>query len=237
MDSKMAEKQKTNSGEYASHGVEILIERLRNEGVVEGKSQAEALIAEAREKSADIQEQAQAEADSIIANARKKADALKAAGQDALELAARDTHLKLRETIMERFSGEVSRLVGTVMEPENFMEKLVLQVAGRVSEQAELGKQNNFSIKLPEDVVGIEDLRKNPEELKEGTLAHFVLSVMAGLLREGIDLQTTTEFDRGIKVYLKKGDVEVDLTDQAITAVLLDHLQPRFRALLEGVVK
>ena len=233
----MTEKQKTNSSEYTSHGVEILIERLRNEGVVEGKSQAEALITEARKNAAVIQEQAQAEAESIIANARKKADALKAAGQDALELAARDTHLKLRETIMDRFSGEVSRLVGAVMEPEDFMEKLVLQVAGRVSEQAELGEQNNFSIKLPEDVVGIDDLRKHPEELKEGTLAHFVLSVMAGLLREGIDLQSTTEFDRGIKVYLKEGDVEVDLTDQAISAVLLDHLQPRFRALLEGVVK
>jgi len=233
----MAEKQKTHSSEYASHGVEILIERLRDEGVVEGKQQAEALIVAARKKASAIQEQAQSEAESIIAEARKTADALKSAGQDALELAARDAHLKLRETIMERFSGEVSRLVGAVMEPEEFMEKLVLQVAGRVSEQAELDKQKSYSIKLPEDIIGIEDLRKNPEELKEGTLAHFVLSVMAGLLREGIDLKTSAEFSRGIKIYLQDGNVEVDLTDQAITAVLLDHLQPRFRALLEGVVK
>lgn len=32
-------------------------------------------------------------------------------------------------------------------------------------------------------------------------------------------------------------EVEVDLTDQAIAKLLLRHLQPRFRALLEGVIR
>jgi V/A-type H+-transporting ATPase subunit E len=31
--------------------------------------------------------------------------------------------------------------------------------------------------------------------------------------------------------------VVLDLSDQAVAAALLEHLQPRFRALLEGVVK
>jgi V/A-type H+-transporting ATPase subunit E len=138
---------------------------------------------------------------------------------------------------MQRFSGEVRRLVGKIMEPEAFMEKLILQVVDRVSGQAKLEKQTKFSLKLPQGVIGIEELRKTPEELKEGTLSHFVLSVMATLLREGIELKASTEFDQGIKIYLKEGDVEVDLTDQAISSVLMEHLQPRFRALLEGVVK
>ncbi len=233
----MTEKQTNSLSQYASHGVEALIERLRNEGVAEGKQQAEAIIAEARQKAAEINERASTEAEAIIKKARKQADDFKSAGEDALKLAARDAHLKLRETIMQRFSEEVNRLVGKAMEPDMFMEKLVLQVVGRVSEQAKLKEQDGFTIKLPEDVIGIEDLRKNPEELEQGTLAHFVLSIMATLLRQGIELQPTSEFDRGIKIYLKDGQVEVDLTDQAVAAVLLEHLQPRFRALLEGVVK
>ena len=117
------------------------------------------------------------------------------------------------------------------------MEKLVLQVAGRAREQAGLDREERLTIKLPETVIGIDDLRKNPEELKEGTMAHFVLSVMASLLREGITYQPSGDIGAGLKIYLKDGDVEVDLTDEAITAVLLEHLQPRFRALLEGIVK
>ncbi len=233
----MTEKQTNHLNQYASHGVEALIERLRNDGVAEGAKQAEAIIVEARKKAVEINERANIEAEAIIKNARKEADALKSAGEDALKLAARDAHLKLREAIMQRFTEEVNRLVGRAMEPDAFMEKLVFQVVGKVTEQVKLKEQDGFTIKLPEDVIGIEDLRKNPEELEQGTLAHFVLSIMASLLRKGIELQPASEFNRGIKIYLKDGHVEVDLTDQAVAAVLLEHLQPRFRALLEGVVK
>ncbi len=233
----MANKVKIDSSDYASYGVEALIKRLRDEGVEEGKTQAEQLVQEACQKSAAIKEQARQEAKEIVENARKEAEALKAAGRDALELAARDAHLKLRELVMDRFSDEVRHLVGKVMEPEPFMEKLILQVVGRARDQAGLDKQERLHIKLPENLVGIDDLRKNPEELKEGTLAHFVLSVMASLLREGITYQPAGDVSAGLKVYLKDGDVEVDLSDEAIAAVLLEHLQPRFRALLEGIVK
>jgi len=34
-----------------------------------------------------------------------------------------------------------------------------------------------------------------------------------------------------------KGNITIDLTDEAIAALLLQHLQPRFRAVLEGIVK
>ncbi len=233
----MVEKEKTSSSDHASFGVEALIERLRDEGVGAGKNQADELIHDARQKASSIKDQARKEAEEIVANARKEAEALKAAGKDALELAARDAHLKLRELVMNRFSDEVRRLVGKVMEPEPFMEKLILQVAGRARDEAGLDKEDKLNIKLPEDLICIDDLRKNPEELKEGTLAHFVLSVMASLFREGITYQPAGDVTCGLKVYMKDGDVEVELTDEAITAVLLEHLQPRFRALLEGIVK
>ncbi|MEE9396094.1 MAG: hypothetical protein V3V31_03685 [Methylococcales bacterium] len=233
----MVEKETANSSNHASFGVEVLIERLRDEGVVEGKNQAEQLIFDARKKASSIKNQARKEAEEIVASAHKEAEALKTAGKDALELAARDAHLKLRELVMNRFSDEVRRLVGKVMEPEPFMEKLILQVAGRARDEAGLDKEDTLNIRLPENLIRIDDLRKNPENLKEGTLAHFVLAVMASLFREGITYQPAGDVTSGLKVYLKDGDVEVDLSDEAITAVLLEHLQPRFRALLEGVVK
>lgn len=233
----MVENNKLDASNHASYGVEALIEKLRDKGVGAGEAESDRIIAEAKQKARAIKQQAQQEADEIIFEARKETEALKAAGKDALELAARDAHLKLRELLMTRFNDEVRRLVGHIMEPEPFMEKLILQVAGRARDEAGLDKEENISIKLPENLIHIDDLRKNPEQLKEGTMAHFVLSVMASLFREGITYKPSGEIASGLKVYLKGGDVEVDLTDEAVSAVLLEHLQPRFRALLEGIVK
>jgi V/A-type H+-transporting ATPase subunit E len=233
----MSEQVETKSRNHASMGVESLIDRLRDEGVGAGRDESEKIITEARQKAAMIKQQAQQEAEDIVSSARKEADAFKAAGKDALELAARDAHLKLREVVMNRFNEEVQRLVGKVMAPEPFMEKLILQVVGRVRDNTGLDKEDKLSIKLPEDLINIDDLRKKPEELKEGTMAHFVLSVMASLFKEGISYQPSGNINAGLKVYMDEGNVEVDLSDEAISAVLLEHLQPRFRALLEGVVK
>jgi len=233
----MVENVKQKASNHASFGVEALIEKVRDKGVRAGQVEADRIIAEARLKAVAIKKQAQQEADKMIADASKQTEALKAAGKDALKLAARDAHLKLRELLMTRFSDEVRRLVGHIMEPQPFMEKLILQVAGRARDEAGLDKQDTLSIKLPDSLIRIDDLRKNPEELKEGTMAHFVLSVMAGLFRAGITYCPAGDVKTGLKIYLKDGDVEVDLTDEAVSAVLLEHLQPRFRALLEGVVK
>ena len=233
----MSEKVDNKSNNQASMGVESLINRLRNEGVEAGQSESERIISEARQQATLIKQKAQQEAEQIVSTARKEAKAFKAAGNDALLLAARDAHLKLREVVMNRFSEEVQRLVGKVMAPEPFMEKLILQVVGRVRDESGIDKEDKLSITLPEDLINIDDLRKNPEELKEGTMAHFVLSVMASLFKEGINYQPSGTINAGLKVYMNDGNVEVDLTDEAITGVLLEHLQPRFRALLEGVVK
>jgi V/A-type H+-transporting ATPase subunit E len=40
----------------------------------------------------------------------------------------------------------------------------------------------------------------------------------------------------GIRIVMKDSGVVVDLTDAAVADVILRHLQPRFRAMLEGVV-
>jgi V/A-type H+-transporting ATPase subunit E len=36
---------------------------------------------------------------------------------------------------------------------------------------------------------------------------------------------------------LQEGEIQVDLTPERVAEVLLEHLHPRFRAILEGTVK
>ncbi len=233
----MSEKANLKTSDHTSIGVETLISRLRDEGVEAGRSESARIITDAEQKAASIKQQAQQKADEIVADARKQADAFVAAGNDALQLAGRDAHLKLREVVMQRFSEEVQHLVGNAMAPEPFMEKLILQLVGRTSEESGLDKEDKLSIELPERLIDTDDLCKKPEDLEEGTMAHFVLSIMANVLKKGISYRPSGDINAGLKVYLDDGTVEIDLTDEAISAVLLEHLQPRFRALLEGVSK
>jgi V/A-type H+-transporting ATPase subunit E len=52
-----------------------------------------------------------------------------------------------------------------------------------------------------------------------------------------VALEVTPETRPGIRIRLVDRDVEIDLTDASVAALLLQHLQPRFRAFLEGMVR
>lgn len=220
-----------------SSGVEALIERLRDEGVADGRRQAQELITEARHESERILAEAKDEAEAILRQAREEAEMVRNAGEEALRTAMRDTVLKMKGHLSTRFSEEVRRLVAAEMAQEAFLEQLILEVAGRVRRDAGLDRAAQIEILLPEDVVGLEELRRHPEKLREGSLSHFVLSVASGLLRDGVELRSSDRLAGGIRVSLQGGEIQVDLTPDKVAEVLLEHLHPRFRAILEGTVK
>jgi len=220
-----------------SSGVEALIERLRDEGVANGRRQADELIVEARHESEQILADAKTEAEAILRQARSEADMVRNAGEEALHTAMRDTVLKMKGHLSTRFSEEVRRLVAADMAQEAFLERLILEVAGRTRRDAGLDKADKIEILLPEDVVGLEELRRHPEKLREGSLSHFVLSVANGLLRDGVELRSSDRLEGGIRIILQGGEIQVNLTPDKVAEVLLEHLHPRFRAILEGTVK
>ena len=220
-----------------SSGVEALIERLRDEGVNSGLQQADVLITQARHESEQILADAKREAEGILRQARSEAEMVRNAGEEALRTAMRDTVLKMKGHLSTRFSDEVRRLVAADMAQEAFLEQLILEVAGRVRRDVGLDKVDKIEILLPEDVVGLEELRRHPEKLRAGSLSHFVLSVANGLLRDGVELRSSDRLEGGIRIILQGGEIQVDLTPDKVAEVLLEHLHPRFRAILEGTVK
>lgn len=224
------------SASDAAPGVKALIERLRNEGVAAGRSEAERIVAEAEQRAATIVAQAEAKARQLVDGAQREADALKAAGENALEVAARDAVLKLRSQLSSRLSDEVRRLMGEATRDHALLQQMILEVAGRARRDYNLDAQARLQIVLPEEVVGIEELRRRPEELKEGTLTHFVVGLAGEMLRAGVEFTSAPGFG-GIKLRLVDSEVEIDLTDRAIAGIILEHLQPRFRAVMEGIVR
>lgn len=221
----------------ASSGVEALIDRLRHEGVVRGREEAQGIVAEAERRASAIEQEAKARAEEILRQARGEAERTRAAGEDALRVAMRDTILKMKGHLSTRFSEEVRRLVAADLAQEAFLERLILEVAGRARREAALDSADELEVLLPAGVVALEELRRRPEELREGSLSHFVLSVAKTLLRDGVSFGSDVDLEGGIRIRLRGGEIQVELTPERVAEVLLEHLHPRFRAILEGTVK
>jgi V/A-type H+-transporting ATPase subunit E len=229
-------KLKVDEG-VVSSGVDNLIRRLREDGVAEGKAEAERIIAEARSRAAGIVEEAERKAEQTTSSARSEAEGIVKGGKEALHIAMRDTVLTLKGQLTELVSDQVRRLITKEMHQEDFLIRLILEVAGKVRSESDLDREESMEVLLPSSLIGVEDLRKDPLDLSEGTLSHFIVSVANDVLREGVELRNDEGLECGVRLYLRDKDVHIDLTDEAVAGLLLEHLQPRFRAILEGMVR
>lgn len=219
----------------AASGVEALVERLREEGVAAGRQQAQAIVADAERRADWLVRQAQEEAERLRNQAREEAERFRRAGEDALRVAARDGVLELSAALGRSFAEQVHWLVSHQLRDDDFLRRLIIEVAGRARPQLEAAAR--VEVLLPREVVGLDELRRRPEELKEGSLSHFVLAVAGQVLRDGVSFTVSDQPGRGIQIRLVEEDVEIDLSDRTVADLLLRHLQPRFRAILEGVVR
>lgn len=229
--------KQTTDDKKLSSGVDELIAKLRDEGVSAGRAEADSIVGDARVRAQKILDKANADARERIEGARKESDAYRAAGEAALKTAMRDTVLDMKTALMERFSSDLKRLVSHQMQDPEVLKQMILEVAGRARADGEVGDADELEVLLPEEVVGLEELRVNPEELRKGRLTKFVLGLTGEMLRQGVAFSGSQDIAAGIQIQLKDKDITLDLTEKAVAALLLQHLQPRFRAILEGIVK
>lgn len=225
------------SAHRTASGLETLIARLRDEGVMAGRSEADRMIDEAQARARAIIDRAEADARTKLEQARKEAEGLRRGGEEALRCAARDTVLELKEMLTRRFADDVGKTVSSVMRDDEMLRRMILAVASRAREEGGIDQSSETEVILPRSAVGLDELQKNPEELREGTLTHFVAATAREMLREGVSFGRADDDAEGIRIKLHDRGVTVDITDRAVAEAMLEHLQPRFRALMEGVVK
>jgi transketolase len=215
--------------------IECLRQReLRNEGVGHGRAEAEKIVKDARADAQTTLSKAREEADQIVSRARSEATNLEKAGRQALEVAARDTVLDLKNRLSQRVAREVKHLVNEEVQREEILEKLILEVAGKAREKT-VGP-GPVEVLLPEKIVSMEDIAKDPAHLQASPLGRFASLVTSNMLRQGVTLNSSPNVKAGIKVRLTDKGIDLDLSDNAIADLLMQHLQPRFQALLEGIV-
>jgi len=217
-----------------SSGVQELIDRLKEKGVEEGKQEADQLIADARRRATETLDEARREAAEIVRKAKEEADRIRAAGEEALRLAGRDTLLALKEEISEQFGSQVRRLVSHCLRDEKFVERLILEIAGRAVPK---DSRQPMEVLLPEDMAPPEEVRGQAKGVKEGTLSHFVLGLAGDMIRDGVTFGVAADNTPGVTVRMVEDDVEITFNEKALAEFLLRHLLPRFRAMMDGIVQ
>lgn len=218
-----------------SHGVDALIDKLRNDGVAAGQAEAEKLRAEAKAEAARIVAEAKREAEELKKKARTETDNYRAAGEEALNTAMRDAVLTMKAGLTDRFKADVERLVTKEMSDPELLRQMILEVVGRAGAGANL--DGKVSVILPARVATQEDIKQNADDIQSGKLTKYVLGLTAKMLRENVELHAADDVQEGIRVRAEDQGVVLDLTDKAVASLLMEHLQPRFRAVLEGVIR
>lgn len=218
----------TNQTSQAS-GVQELIARIRDDGVRAAKQEAEKIIAQARREAARVVADAKARSDEMLQRARAEVESFKHAALEALKMAARDTRLQLEAEVLAAFERHVKRLIAPVTHDGSFMRALILELAGRAANDTL--KDRRLQILVSDLLAGKE--REN-EELDTG-IREGVLGISSDMLREGVEIIPSSEVTGGARVRVVGDNVEFDLSDEAISTLLLKFLLPRYRAILEGI--
>jgi len=207
-----------------SSGVKELIDRIRDEGVHSARAEADRILTEAKARAARIVTDAKAEAAAIKKEARAAMEREQTATIEALRIAARDTELELRAAIMSGFEEHVRRLVTDVTTDGSVLRDMILVLSGRAAD--ELLKDKDAVILVP-DRLADEVSAELDEFLKRSAGA-----LSADVLRQGIELIPSSEVQGGARVRLVGEDLEIDMSNEALSEMMLKLLLPRYRKIL-----
>ena len=213
--------------EREANGVQQLIDRIRTDAVAASRAEAEAIVAQARAEAAALLEAAARERDELQKKAHREIEIEKRAARAAVHTAARDVTLGLKAGLVATFEAHVRRLVTDTLRDPALMKTLVLVIAGRVA--------NEVLVDEKLEIIVSALLDETPSETMPTVVRDGILGISHEILREGVELRTSPRVDAGAKVHIVGKAVEVDLTEDAISQMLLGYLTPRFRWILEGV--
>lgn len=210
--------------DVTSSGVQALIDRIRDEGVQSALEEAARILTEAKAQAARIVSDAKSEAATMKKEAKTAIETEREAAIEALRMAARDTELELRTAVLAAFEEHVRRLVTDVTVDRSVLRDMILVLAGRAAE--DLIKDRDATVLVPERLAD-----EAPPELEE-FLRRTALALSGDVLRNGIELIPSSKVRGGALVRLVDDDLEIDLTDEALSEMMLKLLLPRYRKIL-----
>ncbi|MFO8014701.1 MAG: hypothetical protein R6X20_15495 [Phycisphaerae bacterium] len=197
--------------------IESFVSKLQNEGVEVGRKEAEKIRAEAQDEADRIIKEAEEKADRIRQDAEREAEDTRQRGRTDLELAARDTVLRLRETLNRALrtvlaSGTVESLGDT-----DFLKGLIHDVVMQYA-QADQEGQTRVEVRVSEEAKDQLTEWCRRQLAPEAQEAGAAVDIKGVLSEAGFEYQVE--------------DANVEVTQASVVETLQDLVSPRLRDML-----
>lgn len=223
----------SDTKEKVSNNVQSLIDRLRDDGIKAGNEEAQKLISSAEQKASEIVHKAKEEASRLNQKAVEDIRSEREAANEALRIALRDAQNMLREQVTSNFAVQLKRMISQKLKDTSFLKEMILAVAGRVAK--DINMTSNAEVLLSQ--AWLQETEPSEQlEVAQKEQDTFIAELTKEMVNEGIAINIQEMKASGFKIFLKDQEIELDLTDDALSEMILKYLSPRFRALLSGVM-
>ena len=192
-----------------------LTQKLDNDGLEKGRSEADRLVAEAKAQAAKILADANAEAEAIAKAAQVRADDIAKNAMTEITLAGRQALSKIKSEIAEAIIlKSTGAAVKAAAIDATFIKDMLLEVARGWNSTSEV----SLKALLSEDKRSELDaaMQKSAEEL----------------LKAGVDVGYSKDVKSGFKVGEKGGGYYISFTDESFDALLKEYLREKVANML-----
>lgn len=191
--------------------IQILTDRLYQEGVQRGNAQAETIIAEAKQTAAKIIAQAKADAEAMAENARKKSEELQQNTINELKLYAGQTVEAVKTAVTDCITDTLTtQAVNQAWEDPTFIQEMILKLVSEWGQKEEL-------------VIGTEDAE---------SLRAFFAQKAKELLDKGIKIEEVNGLKHAFSVTPADGAYKIIFGENEFKELFKDFLRPALIKLL-----
>ncbi|MCD6496996.1 MAG: hypothetical protein J7M25_01665 [Deltaproteobacteria bacterium] len=197
-----------------AHGLDSVIEELKNRGIQAGKSKADELLADARKKADQILAEARKEAEEI--NAKAKAEAAKTKEQMDAELqsAAQVAMSAFRQAMLKSFAlPEIDKGLETILANPKFLEQVLADLIKAFAAQKFV--EGGIQVLLP--------------EAKQKELEAYLVSRLKARAGSGVTVKFDDSLSFGFQIGPADGRFVLDLSDAGFRQIFESFMSPRFR--------
>jgi len=197
--------------------VQGLLEKIHNDGIAKAQQEKEAIIAAARKEAAQIVADAKNQAEELIRKAQTEVLADEKKSNAAIRQAARDAVIALKADLLNKLNAVVHSCIGEAMTPE-VMKQIILTMAQSYGKDANAA--GSLEVLLP----------KKEQEQAE---AYLKAQLLAELKAKPV-IELTNEFNSGLQISFRDGEVYFDFSDDALAEVLCRFVGPKLTAVIKG---
>jgi len=192
----------------------LLIEKIKQDGVFAANKEAGSIIASAEEKARKIINEAEAKKEAILRDADLQAQNFKKTSEKTVKQAARDVLLTLRERVTDFFHRVIKIKVSEALEPE-ILKQLIVKTVEAFKKEGAIDLEIMLS---PEDRLMLEKT---------------LFAALGEEARKNITIISSNNLDKGFRIGEKGKNSYFDFTDEALAKSFKDFLTPKLIEVLD----